>query len=127
MRASWQGGGVYINGGTVSFELGRIFSNTAFVSVLVFLTFQDISSIAPMEFQRVHNASTLLFQGGGVYISGGTVNVFSSNIYSNTAEEVRLPLRPTPFHGRHGRSFQEVSLALAGWWHVRCLWRGCDL
>jgi len=40
------------------------------------------------------------FQGGGVYVTGGTVSIVNSQIYSNTASQVRashackLPIAP---------------------------------
>ena len=71
-------------------------------------------SIAPMEETswKLHNASTLPFQGGGICIEGGTVTIDGSSIYENTAEYVSarfLNLHGTLFHGPNGRSFQEPS------------------
>ena len=42
-------------------------------------------SNAPLEFLCVHNPSALLFQGGGITISGGTVNINSCAIHNNQA------------------------------------------
>ena len=35
--------------------------------------------------RKLHNASTLLFQGGGIYIADSTVTIDGSSIYSNAA------------------------------------------
>ena len=71
-------------------------------------------SIAPMEETswNPHHASTLPFQGGGVYIGGGTVTIESSSIYFNSAHYVSTCLLTFPgtfFHGPDGRNFQETS------------------
>ena len=50
-------------------------------------------------------------------VYGGTATFTGCYIYDNEAYYVRLG--PTPFHGPHGRSFQEVSLVLAGRRRVR--------
>ena len=71
-------------------------------------------SIAPMEetCRNLHNASTLPFQGGGIFISGGTVTIDGSSIYNNTATYVSacfLNFPGTFIHRPDGRNFQEPS------------------
>ena len=71
-------------------------------------------SIAPMDETswKHHNASTLPFQGGGIYIKDGTVTISGSTIYSNAAGYVSACFLKLPgmfFHGPDGRNFQESS------------------
>ena len=70
--------------------------------------------MAPMEetSRNFHNASTLLFQAGGIYISDGTVTILGSSIYSNEASWVSARILSFPgtfFHGPDGRNFREPS------------------
>ena len=65
--------------------------------------------MAPMEETswNLHNASTELFQGGGIYITGSSteVTISGSSIYSNTADGVSAPFLNFPgpfFHGPDG-------------------------
>ena len=67
--------------------------------------------MAPMEeaSRNFHNASTLLFLGGGMYIGGGTVTIQGTSIYSNTAVTACfLNLPGTFFHGLDGRNFLKM-------------------
>ena len=65
--------------------------------------------MAPMDGTswHLHNASTFLFQGGGIAIYGGTVTIDGSSIYGNCARDgVSAHLVHFPrsfFHGPHGR------------------------
>ena len=55
--------------------------------------------------RKLHDASTVPFQGGGIYIAGGTVTIDGSSIYSNEATYVSarfLTFPGTFFHGAHG-------------------------
>ena len=82
-----QGGGVYIDGGIVSFDGVNIFQNTAsdFVS----------ARNAPLEeasgLINASTASSLLpcSQGGGVFVQDGTVKFDKCNIHDNKADSVR--------------------------------------
>ena len=49
-----------------------------------------------------------------MYINGGQVDFSGCSIFDNEAGYVRPCHRRPTFHGPHGSSFQEVSLALAG-------------
>ena len=58
---------------------------------LTFGTFPVLSSYAPggRNFPELTKCEHLPFwQGGGIYIEGGTVTVMDTNIYSNTASSV---------------------------------------
>ena len=75
-------------------------------------------SMAPME--EISRKCLSRSQGGGVRLYNGIVTFNNCEIYSNTADDVSFC--PAPFHGPHGRSVQEASLAAhIGWWRLR-LW-----
>ena len=48
--------------------------------------------IAPMGDSRFAHC----LQGGGVYVKGGTVSIVNSQIYSNSARDVRARVRNSP-------------------------------
>ena len=82
---------MYIIGGTVTVTDTNIYSNNAADVQLVFGTFLALSSYAPggRNFPELTKCEHLPFwQGGGIYIEGGTVTVMDTNIYSNTADRV---------------------------------------
>ncbi len=43
-------------------------------------------------------------QGAGVFVQGGTVSIVNSQIYSNTAPQVRVPATPANFHHPDGKT-----------------------
>ena len=69
--------------------------------------------MAPMEVVSRKRPSRS--QGGGVYVYNAHVDFSGCSIYGNEADYVRAA---APFHGPDASSFQEVSLALAGWRRV---------
>ena len=75
-----QGGGVWVQGGTVAISSCTISGNTAF-DVLAFA--QKFPS--PLGDSRFAPC----LQGGGVYVFSGTITITSSSIYGNTASYVR--------------------------------------
>ena len=79
---------MYSNGGTVTVTDTNIYSNQAtYVSGL----FLELSSGAPggRNFPELTKCEHVPFwQGGGMYITGGTVTVTGTNIYSNSASSV---------------------------------------
>ena len=80
-----QGGGLRINGGTVTLNLCQIYDNEAY-SV-------SVATLPCPKSQRPNGkrANPCCFvQGGGLVIVGGTVEFDSCSIYGNTVFEVSL-------------------------------------
>ena len=85
-----QGGGVYVNSGTVTISSSSIYGNTAgYVRAALMLK----SSYRPLRFSRV---SRSCLQGGGVIVEGGTVAISSCAISGNTASSVRAHVQNFP-------------------------------
>jgi hypothetical protein len=91
LRLCLQGGGVYVQGGTVTLSSCTINGNRA-------STVRRSSSkvpIAPMGDSRFARC----LQGGGVYVGGGTVAFSSCNITGNTAVRAHAQRFPSPRWG----------------------------
>jgi hypothetical protein len=83
-----QGGGVYVNSGTVAITSSSIYGNTRVNGVRAHI--YDFPS--PMGDSRFAHC----LQGGGVYVASGTVTITSSTIYGNTVNGVRTHARKYP-------------------------------
>ena len=83
-----QGGGVYVNSGTVAITSSSIYGNTRVNGVRAHI--YDFPS--PMGDSRFAHC----LQGGGVYVASGTVTLTSSTIYGNTVNGVRTHARKYP-------------------------------
>jgi hypothetical protein len=70
-------------------------------------------SIAPMGDSRVACCS----QGGGVYVTSGTVTITSSSIYGNTAAHVRAHLQKFPMPPRETHVWLVVCRAVVSLSH----------
>ena len=85
-----QGGGVLVQGGTVSIVNSQIYSNAASYGggVVVGGGTVTISSCTISGNTAGYNPEV----GGGVYVTGGTVTLSSCTISGNTANAVRCAL-----------------------------------
>jgi hypothetical protein len=90
-----QGGGVYVQSGTVMITSSSITGNTAYYVRAHVQKFPSPrwENCAPMGDSRFARC----LQGGGVAVWGGTVSIVNSQIYSNTATPyVRTDIRNFP-------------------------------
>ncbi len=88
------GGGVYVEGGTVAISSCTISGNQDpnFGATRVRATETSKFPIAPLGDSRFARC----LQGGGVAVLGGAVSIVNSQIYSNTAASVRAHLQKFP-------------------------------
>jgi hypothetical protein len=94
-----QGGGVYVNSGTVTITSSSIHGNTAFIYVRAHVQKIPLSrwEITSRSFFAGDSRFARCLQGGGFQNSwGGTVSIVNSQIYSNTANYVRADVRNSP-------------------------------
>ena len=87
--ACLQGGGIFVQGGTVTFSSCTITGNTASAVRAHVQNFPSPRWENALPRWDFHMPRALCFQAGGVYLSGGTVTFSSCTITGNTADYVR--------------------------------------
>jgi len=87
-----------------SFMMGVLPRTTVWSTCYLRLKLQKFPS--PMGDPRVARC----LQGAGVYVNDGTVSIVNSQIYSNTAPQVRVPATPANFHHPDGKIADMLAL-----------------
>ena len=107
-----QGGGVWVYSATVTMTSCSITGNTASGAVRAhvqnFPSPRWENALLRWDF---HMPCALCFQGGGVYVSGGTVTFSSCTITGNTAAGVRAQLKSS--HRPDGKMADVLASTLA--------------